>query len=73
MQWGYIARSGAGTASVTYPISLTTLYTIITSTKLKSQDSSMSGCGVYSYTTSKAVLYNGAGQSEAMAWLVVGK
>lgn len=33
----------------------------------------MTGCGVYSYTTSKAVLYNGASQSEAMAWLVVGK
>lgn len=72
-QWGYATRSGVGDTTFTFPISFSTIYCVNAGRYFSSRDSSNSGFGVMSQSTTTCVTYTGASQTKAMTILAIGK
>ena len=71
-QWGYATRSGVGDTTFTFPISFSTIYCVNAGRYFSSRDSSNSGFGVMSQSTTTCVTYTGASQTKAMTILAIG-
>lgn len=72
VQWGYATRSGVGDTTFTFPISFSTIYCVNAGRYFSSRDSSNSGFGVMSQSTTTCVTYTGASQTKAMTILAIG-
>lgn len=62
-------RSG----TFTYPLKFSTVYVVVAASRLKSRDTSMSGSGVDSVTTSNCYCFGAASQMDAHFIVAVGK